>query len=491
MKRMTRYTTIERPVSRVRRLVAQLWPLWLLLLVTLVGWAQPARSAEAPQYDVKRCCNLCPRAANRASYVTSYQKNFTTLVQGKDGWLFRSDAELSEQFGPDQEGLKYLQAFARKLRATTGTRLVMVFQPTKGLVHPDKLPTVSPVQYSWSFARSQYADALENFRRIGLVTPNFLPLLGEGPREHAFYFKRDHHWTPYGARRAARIVADRIKQMPVYDRMDHDKQFVTRRSGLIRKVGSLQDAAKQLCGYSWPNQYVNEFRTEVKGGDDGAGESALFGNTALPPITLVGTSFSHGATDYNFAGWLQEYLGTDILNVAIAGGSYDGSMFEYLQSDNFRKSPPKILIWEVPAYHNLDSVEFYRQVIPLVTNGCADSKVLLEKTTAVGPGTTEVLYNGGGQFLEMPSGQYLIDLQFSDPGIKEADAFVWYVFGRKDRMDLEYGKRVKSSGRFVFDLREGRDWSDERFMSLDLKLKPEQVTDGLTVTARICRRQGL
>ncbi|MBC7184052.1 MAG: hypothetical protein H5U30_10855, partial [Marinobacter sp.] len=45
--------------------------------------------------------------------------------------------------------------------------------------------------------------------------------------------------------------------------------------------------------------------------------------------------------------------------------------------------------------------------------------------------------------------------------------------------------------RFVFELPEGPDWNDELFMSLDLELKPEQVSEGLTVTAKICRRQDI
>src|SRR5690606_12213322 len=83
------------------------------------------------------------------------------------------------------------------------------------------------------------------------------------------------------------------------------------------------------------------------------------------------------------------------------------------------------------------------------------------------------------------------DLQFSDPGVKEVDAFIWYVFGRKDRVDMEYGARVDTPGRFVFELPEGPNWNDEMFMSLDLELKPEQVTEGLTVTTKICRRQDI
>lgn len=450
----------------------------------------PVTAAELPQYTVNSQIRLCPMASQAFAYDTSYLKNFNILVQGQDDWLFRSEAELPEQFGPSQEGLRHLERFARYLKQTTGTELVLVFQPTKGLVHPNKLPEHSSVKFSWHYARSNYLDALAKFRQAGVVAPDLGPLLNEPEKEKAYYFKRDHHWTPYGARRTARIVADRIRQMPAYQSLPQ-KNFETRRIGLIRKDGSLQDAARRICGQAWPSQYVDEYRTEVSGNVSGSGESALFGDESLPTITLVGTSNSKGAQDYNFAGSLQEFLGVEILNVAVAGGSYDGSMFEYLMSDSFQESPPEIMIWEIPAYHNLDSGEFYRQVVPMVSGGCQGREPVLQNTMAVKAGTNEVIYNGGGKFLELPSNEYLVELKFSDPSIKEVDAFIWYVFGRKDRVDLEYGDRVETTGRFMFELPSGASWNDELFMSLDLELKPEQISDGLSVTAKVCRRQDI
>ncbi|WP_258546069.1 alginate O-acetyltransferase AlgX-related protein [Marinobacter pelagius] len=462
---------------------------FLAAVLAGVAFGLPDASAvEFPEYEVEPCCDLCPAASRIESYDTSYLKNFNVLVDGKDGWLFRSEAELPEQFGPSPEGLAHLRRFARHLKQTTGTELVMVFQPTKGLVHPDKLPEYMPVSFSWPFARTNYVAALERFRSAGLVVPDLSPLLREQDRKDAYYFKRDHHWTPFGAKRTAQLVADRIKQMPAYQSLPK-QSFETRRTGLIRKDGSLQDAARRICGQTWPTQYVDEFRTQAAGTLESSEASALFGEDTLPPITLVGTSNSKGAQDYNFVGYLQEFLGVEILNVAVAGGSYDGSIFEYLMSDNFQQSPPKILLWEVPAYHTLDSAEFYRQLVPMVTDGCSGSEPVLQNTAKVSAGTTEVLFNGGGEFLELPSDEYLIELQFSDPKVKKLDALIWFVFGRKDRIDLEYGSRVETTGRFMFELPTGESWNDELFMSLDLALEPEQVTEGLTVTAKICRRQ--
>lgn len=162
--------------------------LWALALFGLLSGAGiNASAAELPEYDVERCCDLCPLAAYPTSYDTGYLKNFKMLVQGEDGWLFRSEAELIEQFGPNLEGLKHLKRFARHLKEATGTELVMVFQPTKGLVHPGHLPSTSPVPFSWNVARKNYAATLERFRQAGLVVPDLTPLLDEEPREDAYF----------------------------------------------------------------------------------------------------------------------------------------------------------------------------------------------------------------------------------------------------------------------------------------------------------------
>ena len=64
-----------------------------------------AAPVAEPRYVVEPCCDLCPRAGNRASYNTKFLESFATLTQGKDGWLFRSD-DLRTQFGPAELPLR-------------------------------------------------------------------------------------------------------------------------------------------------------------------------------------------------------------------------------------------------------------------------------------------------------------------------------------------------------------------------------------------------
>src|SRR5690606_1928843 len=123
-------------------------------------------------------------------------------------------------------------------------------------------------------------------------------------------------------------------------------EFVPEGSGVMGKPGTMQNVASQLCRPGYAVQYVDQFITEPKDASDG---DALFGDESSPKITLVGTS--HSGKNYNFGGFLEEYLGTDVLNAAFPGGGLEGAMLEYLASDAFQNDPPQVLIWEFsPLY---------------------------------------------------------------------------------------------------------------------------------------------
>lgn len=439
-----------------------------------VAAARPAAAPAEPRYVVEPCCDLCPRAANPAAYNTKFLESFTTLSQGKDGWLFRSD-DLRTTFGPDAEGYKQLKRLRDALKRR-GVELVVVYQPPRGMLHRDKLSKAAQKAYSIDLAKFSYSLALQRFRNVGMVAPDMLRLLNDTSGQ-PYFFRGDHHWTPYGAQRTARVVADAIMGLPSYKGLKRS-QFSTERTGILMKKGTFYKAAYLICGAGYPEQYVDRFATSGAGSDD------LFGDTEVPPITLAGTSNSDSA--YNFAGFLSEYIGVDILNVSIAGGRHDGALLQYLPSDEFQKHTPKVLIWEFETNHNLSQRMFYRQVIPMVANGCQSRRAILSNRVDMKGKSREVLFNGGGKLLPLVGKHHLIDLQLSDPSVKEIEAVVWYTNGSKETVDLKYSPYVEGRGRFVFELRNDPEWADRTFMSLDLHQPVSQKA--VTVNAQLCAR---
>src|SRR5471032_1648581 len=134
---------------------------------------------------------------------------------------------------------------------------------------------------------------------------------------------------------------------------------------------------------------MDQFTTEPKGE---AGDGDLFSDAGNPEITLVGTS--HSGKNYNFGGFLQEYIGADVLNVAFPGGGLEGSMLQYLGSEYFQKRPPKILIWEFSPLYRLDQETIFRQMMALLDNGCEGKPALMSSSATLKPGANELLVNG-------------------------------------------------------------------------------------------------
>lgn len=443
-------------------------------LAGLAALADPVRAAgQEPRYVVEPCCELCPRAAERSAYNTKFLESFATLVQGKDGWLFRTD-DLRTSFGPDEAGYRELRRLRNALKQR-GTDLVIVYQPTRGMMHADKLPRAARKAYNADAARFSFGVVLKKFSDAGIIAPD-LSVLAREPSEQPYFFRGDHHWTPYGAQRSARVVADAIKQLPVYASLPK-RRFNTERSGLLVKKGSFYKAASLVCGGGYTDQYIDRFATT---GD----ETDLFADPAIPPVALVGTSNSGG--EFNFAGFLQEQLGLDVYNVSVPGGGHS-AMLQYLPSPEFQNSPPPILIWEMQTNHNLSARNFYRQVVPMVNNGCATRTALLSNQVQVRGARNEVLFNGGGRVLPLLGKNHLIDLSFDDPTVREVQATVWYTNGSKETVDLRYSGFLDHGGRFVFELRGDEGFGDRTFMSLDVR-QPDSVKDAVGMTAKLCAR---
>ena len=436
-----------------------------------------ADEIEAPTFTAEECCNLCPEAHDAKNYTTRYQQNFTTLVQAKGDWLFRTQEDLRTQFETTPAGYKRMQQLHDAFKSK-GVELVVVYQPTRGLVNRSKLMPAERASFDYDTALKNYQAMLARFAKMGYYVPDLSPLTDE-QQAHDFYFRGDQHWTPYGAERTAKIVAETVKKIPGFADIPK-REFETKISGRMGKTGTLHNMAGQLCGTSYAVQYMDQFSTEPKGE---AGDDDLFSDSANPQITLVGTS--HSGKNYNFAGFLEQYIGADVLNVAFPGGGLEGSMLQYLGSDEFQKTPPKVLIWEFSPLYRLDQEVTYRQMMSLLDNGCEGKPALLSKSTTLKPGTNQLLVNGTNKPLHNANHQ--IDIRFADPSVKTLQATLWYMNGRHETLKIDKPTTSDTDGRFAFELRTDEDWADQNLLALEIQ-GPDDAGDAQQVEAKLCTR---
>ncbi|WP_339504805.1 alginate O-acetyltransferase [Pseudomonas sp. RL_105y_Pfl2_101] len=455
------------------------------LTAGILAAASGARADEikAPTFTAEPCCNLCPAAHDAKNYTTRYQQNFTTLVQAQGDWLFRTQEDLRTEFNTTPAGYKRLQQLHDAFKAK-GVELVLVYQPTRGLVNRNKLNAQEKASFNFDKALTNYKSMLGRFAQMGYVVPDLSPLTNENLPEtlpaHDFYFRGDQHWTPYGAQRTAKIVAEKVKQIPAF--ADIPKQeFETKKSGRMGKTGTLHNMAGQLCGTSYAVQYMDQFTTEPKGE---AGDGDLFGDSGNPQITLVGTS--HSGKNYNFAGFLQEAIGADILNVAFPGGGFEGAMIQYLGSEEFQKSPPKILIWEFSPLYRLDQETIYRQMMALLdNNGCEGKPALMSSKTALKPGKNELMVNSKN--MDLRNGSLQVDIRFADTSVKTLQATLWYMNGRHEDIKIEKPDTAETDGRFAFQLRTDEDWASQNLLAVEVQ-GPEAGKEPLQIEAKVCKR---
>jgi len=452
-------------------------------LAVAAGVARAEDPPETPGYEVEACCRLCPRAAAPDAYVASkYLEDFTVLFEGRDGWLFRSKMDLTTNFDISEESLGELRRLVNALHQRN-TELVIVYQPPRGLMDPQRIGKNWREAYDFSAARQQYALALQKLRSSGAVVPP-LDRLADPDKNYDYFFRRDHHWSPNGAEHTAQVVAATVRALPQFAGVSQ-KTFATHVSGILAKPGTLQKVATQICGGGYSMQYVPAYVTESAGG-------TLLGDDAAPQIALVGTSNSDAKGGYNFAGFLQQYLGTDVLDVAISGGSFEGSLLHYLPSDDFQKSPPKILIWEMP-YQNYPGADknphkIFRQAVPLVNDGCRGRAAVLSKTVALHAGSNEVLFNGGGRVLPLTGRDYQFDIQYDDRTLKDLSTVIWYVDGRRETLHLHFNQYVDNGGRFVAELRDDSpEHGAETLLGLTVEMDQEPAKP-TQLTAQLCAR---
>ena len=454
------------------------------LTAAILGAAAGAQAdaIQAPAFTAQACCNLCPEAHDAKNYTTRYQQNFTTLVQAEGDWLFRTQEDLRTEFDTTPAGYKRMQQLHDAFKSK-GVELVVVYQPTRGLVNRNKLMPTERDKFDYDTALKNYQAMLGRFAKMGYYVPDLSPLTNEsdatGNSAHDFYFRGDQHWTPYGARRTAKIVAQTVKKVPGFADIPQ-REFETKITGRMGKTGTLHNMAGQLCGTSYAVQYMDQFSTEPKGE---AADGDLFSDAGNPQITLVGTS--HSGKNYNFAGFLEQYIGADVLNVAFPGGGLEGSMLQYLGSDEFQKTPPKVLIWEFSPLYRLDQETIYRQMMALLDNGCEGKPALMSSSTTLKPGANQMLVNSSNK--DLRNANHQIDIRFADPSVKTLQATLWYMNGRHEDLKIDKPTTSDTDGRFAFELRTDEDWASQNLLAIEIQ-GPQDAGDVQKVDAKICKR---
>lgn len=448
----------------------------VLSAIIFAGTASGAQASCAPGTT---CFELCPEVGLETSYNTAGSA-LRYLFNGKGSWLFATELDLRQDFRFTPEALDGM-ARLKQIFDRHGTTVVIVYTPPRALMHPDK---VANARYDFKRALSTYRTALQQLQQLGYVVPDYTTLIPD--RDGTFYQRRDHHWTTTGARRTARLVADTIGKLPLYQEL-HKTAFVTELKGQYKKYGTLGNVATRVCGLGMPNQYIASYATSARDskGDD---ESALFGdNVQRPEVALIGTSFSKGKVDYNFAGFMEEYLSVAIDNRAIRGGGYNGALEQMIIDGYFASNPPRLLIWEIPGQFPLDSEAFYRLDGAELDGGCKGAGKVVGRGK-VAAAEDDVMANAtDGMVVQVPSRGHLLKFKFQDNTVSSFFLNLTYMSGYHEKIKVERHPYVKHDGTFHFNLPDTGRFADDTLYSVGLRLA-QPGESPVDVEVQVCER---
>lgn len=446
------------------------------LLLTMSLHIPPAKAALPHQACTSPECLHCPALSDPKQYEAGSMKIMRYIAPGTGSWLFRSDVDLTNDFGVptamEPELARLISTFANY-----GTEVVMVVQPTRGLMHRDKIRPEFAYGFDYEIASGNLRHLLSQMRNAGAIVPDVMQLLDNTDGED-YFFRRDTHWTPSGAEATARLTADEIMRHPVYAGLTRTS-YRTEPSVIIPKDGAHNMTLDHLCGNDFGYQYVQNFHT-VPEVDD---VSALFDDIEEPAVVLIGTSNSAARDEdtkqYNFDGYLKEYLSTNLLNFALPGAGEAGAMTEYLHSSSYSpERAPKLLIWELPANYQLGSEEMYRQLIPAVEGGCSARTELLsgkiDRSSYAEGDRIEVLSNMGDRRQPLKGAEGVLDIQMSDRDLRNFYVIVYYDNGSRDKVWIRR-PGIVAGGQYYLELSRAPEFRNANLMSVFIE--PTQASD--------------
>ncbi|MEX2535702.1 MAG: hypothetical protein WD273_08890 [Trueperaceae bacterium] len=276
---------------------------------------------------------------------TLFSQGRPGLLVGSNDWLFSREefefpAREDEATADLASNLTDVAAVQERL-AEQGVQLVVVLLPAKARIYPEHLG-----RYTLPEGPSaRYEQALTGLQELGVPIVNLLPALERAKDSRAVFLRTDTHWTPYGARIAAREVADEVSMLGPFPWLN-ETAFVTDRGEPAPYRGDLTQFLPLGPLYETigpADDLLAPVDTELRATPT---NNDLFAAVQLP-VALVGTSYSEDDR-WNFAGYLRQTLGSDILMAAEQGRGPYLPMLDYLEGEAYRSSPPELVVWEIP-----------------------------------------------------------------------------------------------------------------------------------------------
>lgn len=270
--------------------------------------------------------------------------------RGCNSWLFLED-EIIVHPTRESNARKRMETVAkvRDLLQDKDVKLIVATVPDKTRIQHNELCKV----YRPATINDRLIQWESGLRQDGVLIASLIkPLkaLSNSKSEQPF-LKTDTHWSHAGAKAAAEKVLKTISTNDIV--LSPKRAYALAEGDLQPRMGDLV----RLAGIDWlpeslqpPTDLVTPISVQIDDSKQISNETDnalqdLFGDANLPTVALLGTSFSRTSS---FNELLQMALQTPVPSFAIDGGDFWDSAKQYLESDEYRNTPPRVVIWEIP-----------------------------------------------------------------------------------------------------------------------------------------------
>ena len=363
------------------------------------------------------------------------------VYQGDDGWFFRSN-EIGHAWTMSGRS----ETFLRRLSAVLdhhGVRLVLMPLPTKSMLAPRHAVAAAEAEnlvYDPAFSRRQFVAALAQLRRLDIPVVDVLAQTDKAEPDTAFFFEQDLHWRPELSRAAAQAAATEMaKVFP--GEFPGSKTFVTRLRSEepALHTTSSRTFLNQLCESTVPAEELLVYETVE---EDQSLDAFLGDDSGVPPVSVIGTSFTDETKVYNFSGFLREALAADVASYSIAGGNIDQSLYKWAHTGQ-ADSGTRALLWEIPYLDRMEAAAtaLERTVVPAIAGNCIG-------TGAAVFTTDYALDDSGAYSVELPpsvqaaGNDYYLAMTLSDPSARGFTLTWDYRDGKRDIFPVIRESRV-------------------------------------------------
>ncbi|OEE59386.1 hypothetical protein A1OQ_02755 [Enterovibrio norvegicus FF-162] len=274
-----------------------------------------------------------------------FKEGYSGVVVGSEGWLFSAE----EYFVPEKKHAKlesnllFVTNISKQFQAS-GITLKVALIPEKAEIYAEYAP-IQPLR-----RQGLREEIYATLRQGNLDVIDLFETLKALKHEQQLFLKTDTHWTPYGAKAAANIIAQTLPQYDVVDFNTTASKPTTFRGDLLNFI----PVAPYFNNFGPTPDTLVAYSTEPSALED---EDLLFAPIAEPSIALIGTSYSAN-TNWNFPGFLRDAAKQEVLDLSTEGQGPFTPMEDFILDSDFNNNNIKTVIWEIPIRY-FESNNFY------------------------------------------------------------------------------------------------------------------------------------